>query len=118
MRAGLILAATLAALGARAETSAVHSVSNDPLMKAILSRQLTATGGGVTGAVRIGSGQTIAIAAEDALSPLKPAAGLAAEPEDEAKPAKKAARKARKPVKKASEQLERVAGDGRKADWR
>lgn len=102
----------LAAAGARAEGAAVHSVTNDPLMKVILSRQLTAADGGVTGAVRIGSGQAIAIAAEDALAPLKPAAGLAA------KPAKKSPRKARKPVKKASEQLERVAGDGRKADWR
>lgn len=110
------MAAMLAAAGARAESAAVHSVTNDPLMKVILSRQLTAADGGVTGAVRIGSGQTIAIAAEDALAPLKPAEGLAAK--DGAAPAKKSARKARKPVKKASEQLERVADDGRKADWR
>lgn len=96
----------LAALPAAAEMN-TPTVTHDPLMKQIMSRQLT-LGGGVTGAVRIGSGQSITLSLIDPLAPLKPAEGLVE------KPAK--AKDARK-VRRADEQLKKMSGEKRAADW-
>lgn len=108
IKSALIAAmAMLAALSAAAEVAA-PMVAHDPLMNQIMSRQLTMPGGGVTGAVRIGSGQAITLSLVDSLAPLKPAAGLVE------KPAKaKAGRKARR----ADEQLKKMSEEKRAADW-
>lgn len=99
------------------------ALTHDPLMKQILSKQLTTPGGGVTGAVRIGSGQAItlnladplaaadlkdAVADPKALTGLKPAAGLAAKP---------GKAKARRKVRRDSELLKKMSDDERRADW-
>ena len=97
----------LAALSASAEVSS-PMVANDPLMKQIMSRQLTQEAGGVTGAVRIGSGQAITLSLIDPLAPLKPVAGLVEKP---VKP--KAGRK----VRRADEQLKKMSDEKRAADW-
>jgi hypothetical protein len=127
MRTALLTAIlAMAALNAAAEPAAT-TVGHDPLMRQIMSRQLTQENGGVTGAVRIGSGQAIALSIVDplspavsgeplkdavseakALAPLQPAAGL-----KPAKPVKKAAHRARR----ASEQLKKLSTEERKADW-
>lgn len=53
-------------------------VSQDPLMRQILHRQLTQNNGGITAAVRVGSGQAVELHVnESALAALKPVAGLA-----------------------------------------
>ncbi|MBI3289418.1 MAG: hypothetical protein HYZ74_07870, partial [Elusimicrobia bacterium] len=95
---------------------------SDPLTRQIMSRQLIQSD--VTGAVRIGSGQVITLRLADPLSPteplkdavadprslagLKPAAGLAAKP---AKP------RVRRKTRRADEQLKRLSGEGRRANW-
>lgn len=97
---------TMTALSAAAE---VHSpiVTNDPLMKQILSRQLTQVAGGVTGAVRIGSGQAITLSLIDPLAPLKPAEGLVAKPV-----------KMKAPRKINDQQLlKKLSDEKRAADW-
>lgn len=108
----------LSALAASAEVNG--AIVADPLMKQILSRQLTAAAGGVTGAVRLGSGQTIELSMVDPLAPLKPVEGLVAKrveaaPEaSEDAPAKaKASRRARR----ADEQLRKMSDEKRAADW-
>lgn len=100
-----MMAAT--ALTASAEVTA-PTVTHDPLMRQIMSRQLTQDSGGVTGAVRIGSGQTITLQVIDPLAPLKPAPGLVAKPA-KAKPARK--------IRRADEQLKKMSGEKRDADW-
>jgi hypothetical protein len=97
----------LASLSASAETAS-PMVANDPLMKQIMSRQLTQAAGGVTGAVRIGSGQTIELSLIDPLAPLAPAEGLVAKPVKA-----KAVRK----VRRADEQLKKMSDEKRGADW-
>lgn len=109
MRRFLAVAALLVALGARAETAAVAPVAHDPLARLILSRQIASADGGVTGAVRLGSGQAIALSGPDALAPLAPVTGLV--PLVSAAEAKEAAPAKRKASRKAVEQLKRVAGD-------
>jgi hypothetical protein len=101
----------LTALSASAEVTA-PTVNNDPLMRQIMSRQLTLPAGGVTGLARLGSGQAIPLSLVDPLAPLKPVAGLA--PAAAASPAKaKAARK----VRRADEQLRKMSEEKRAADW-
>lgn len=104
----------LAALSASAETAS-PIVAHDPLLKQIMSRQLTLITGGVTGSVRIGSGQAITLSMIDPLAPLQPVEGLVEKPIVEAveKPAKAAGRKARR----ADEQLKKMSGEKRAADW-
>lgn len=97
----------LAALTASAEVSS-PMVANDPLMKQIMSRQLTQATGGVTGAVRIGSGQAITLSMIDPLAPLKPVEGLVEKPVKA-----KAGRKARR----ADDQLKKMSEEKRAADW-
>lgn len=99
--------AMLAALSASAET-ATPTLAHDPLMRQIMSRQLTQAAGGVTGAVRIGSGQAITLSIVDPLAPLKPVEGLVE------KPAK--AKAGRKP-RRAEEQLKKMSEEKRRADW-
>ncbi len=111
----------LAAFRASAEVSS-PSLNHDPLTNQIMSRQLTVAGGGVTGAVRIGSGQAIALNLADplvsssdtlkdavadpkALAGLKPAAGLVVK----AKPHRK--------IRRVSEQLKKMSDEERRADW-
>jgi hypothetical protein len=101
----------LAALTASAETAS-PMVSNDPLMKQIMSRQLTQITGGVTGAVRIGSGQAITLSMIDPLAPLQPAEGLVEKPA----PAPARTKASRKP-RRADEQLKKMSDDKRAADW-
>lgn len=101
----------LAALPAVAEMN-TPTVTHDPLMKQIMSRQLT-LGGGVTGAVRIGSGQSITLSLIDPLAPLKPVEGLVERPVIE-KPAKA---KAHRKVRRADEQLKKMSEEKRGADW-
>lgn len=114
----------LAALRAPAETTSA-SLNHDPLTNQIMSRQLTVAGGGVTGAVRIGSGQSIALNLADPLSgssdTLKDAV---ADPKalDGLKPAEGLAPKAVKPksrrkIRRATEQLKKMSDDERRADW-
>ncbi len=125
MRTAILSTAILlaAALGAAAQTTA--AAAGDPLLQKILNRQITESNGGVTGVVRIGSGETVnlgmadlapltpasplkdAVADVKALGGLKPAAGLAS------KPAKRQKVKARR----ATEQLEKLNAEKRKADW-
>lgn len=109
----------LAALGARAEMP--QMLGNDPLSRQILTKTAQENGG-VTAAVRVGTGQTIELklieanastsanpftvkmapAATDAYLQLKPAAGLVA------KPAKAKAKKEKAP-KHAVDQLKKVS---------
>lgn len=79
-------------------------VSQDPLMRQILLKQLTQTNGGITTAVRVASGQSVELPAADPLSPLKSAVPAA----KKQKPAPE--------VKKADEQAKAIQ-DGRKK-WR
>ncbi|MBI2387267.1 MAG: hypothetical protein HYV14_14840 [Elusimicrobia bacterium] len=102
---------TMAALSASAEVTS-PTVTHDPLMRQIMSHQLTMPAGGVTGSTRLGSGQAITISLVDPLAPLKPVAGLAEKTAE--KPAKaKAARK----VRRADEQLRKMSDEKRAADW-
>ncbi|MBI5239359.1 MAG: hypothetical protein HY926_02720 [Elusimicrobia bacterium] len=137
----IILMALLAAmpaapvLGGPAASASKESAlaSQDPLMRQILHRQLTQRNGGITAAVRIASGQSIELQmpeldlklsgdlkdalnsnpSEDALSGLKPEAGLAAR-DDKGAPAQETA-------VKPTAQLKVIAksrkdwGEGRKA---
>jgi len=98
---------TMAALSASAEVT-TPTVTHDPLMRQIMSRQLTLPAGGVTGSTRLGSGQAISISVVDPLAPLKPAEGLAAEPVKA-----KAVRK----VRRADAQLKKMSDEKRAADW-
>lgn len=117
--AAAILAAALGAANAHAEPAAL---AHDPLTNAIMSKQLTLPDGGVTGAVRIGSGQAItlslasplaestatlkdAVAEKTALAPLKVEAGL--------KPAKAVKRR----LRRDTEKLDDLSRAGRRADW-
>lgn len=121
MRTGIKTAAIaaglmLSALAASAEVNG--AIVADPLMKQILSRQLTAAAGGVTGAVRLGSGQTIELSVGDPLAPLKPVEGLVEKPiapAAEAAPAK--TKGARRTARRADEQLRKMSDDKRAADW-
>ena len=101
----------LAALSASAEVS-TPTLTHDPLMKLIMSKQLTQPAGGVTGAVRIGSGETITLNMIDPLAPLQPVEGLASKP---VVPAAKA--KVRRKLHRADEQLKKMSSDERRADW-
>lgn len=98
---------TMAALSSSAEVTA-PTVTHDPLMRQIMSRQLTLPAGGVTGSARLGSGQAIELNVADPLAPLQPAAGLAP------KPVK--AKESRK-VRRADEQLRKMSAEKRAADW-
>jgi hypothetical protein len=108
------------ALGASAQTSA--AAAGDPLLQKIMNRQITESNSGVTGVVRIGSGQVIpldmapltpaeplkdAVADPKALNGLKAAPGLV----------KKAAKRVRAKPRRATEQLEKLNVEKRKADW-
>lgn len=118
---GLLAAALLlAALRAPAETTAV----SDPLMKQIMSRQLTQDNGGVTGAVRIGSGEAIVLSLADPLAPAPDLKDAVADPKalDGLKPAaglkpKLAKAKTRRKPRNAGEQLRKLSDEERKADW-
>ncbi|PIR15230.1 MAG: hypothetical protein COV48_15495 [Elusimicrobia bacterium CG11_big_fil_rev_8_21_14_0_20_64_6] len=111
IKTALLAAMTmLAALPAAAELS-TPAIAHDPLMNQIMSKQLTLPGGGVTGVVRIGSGQAIALRLIDPLAPLQPAAGLVAKSTSAVKA--KDARKARR----ADEQLKKMSEEKRRADW-
>lgn len=98
----------LAALPSFAEVNS-PMVTQDPLMRQIMSRQLTLPSGGVTGSARLGSGQAIAISVTDPLAPLKPVEGLAPAPAKEKAPARK--------VRNADAQLKKMSGEKRAADW-
>jgi hypothetical protein len=119
MRNAILTAALiLTALGARAEVMP-QMLGNDPLSRQILAKTAQENGG-VTAAVRVGTGQAIelkitepsAAPAAAKLAPpakdtdlyLKPAADLAAKP---------VKAKARKPVHRAIEQLKRDAAEKR-----
>jgi len=119
-----VMSALLLTGAARAFAETANpALTHDPLMKQILSKQLTTPGGGVTGAVRIGSGQAItlnladplapaelkdAVADPKALSGLKPAEGLADKPHKA---------KTRRKVRRDSELLKKMSDDERRADW-
>lgn len=100
----MLLIAALAA----AEPAGSHNnpslVSQDPLMRQILHKQLTSSNGGVITAVRVGSGQSVELV--DPLAPLKPVIKPAPAP-------KKAA-----PVKKADEQLKFLSKPEGYRSWR
>lgn len=111
----LTAAMMMLALGARAE-GLPQMLGSDPLTRQILTKTAQENGG-VTAAVRVASGQAIALqiadvssapfaaplaaAAKNADAALKPADGLVQ------KPAK--AEKAKKPAKRAVDQLHRAA---------
>lgn len=112
----LTAAMMMLALGAGAE-GMPQMLGSDPLSRQILTKTAQENGG-VTAAVRVASGQVIALQIADvssapfaarlaapAASPaaaLKPAEGLAAKPE-------KAKAKTKRPAKRAVEQLHRAA---------
>ncbi len=98
---------TLAALSAAAEIT-TPLIAHDPLMSQIMSRQLTLPAGGVTGSVRIGSGQAITLSIADLFAPLKPVAGLGEKPLQA---------KARRKLRRADDQLRKMSEDERRADW-
>lgn len=100
-------AALLAALDAAAETAS-PLIAHDPLLSKIMSRQLTQPAGGLTGSVRIGSGQAIPLVLADPLAPLKPAEGLVE---------KTARARARRGARAADDQLKKLSEDKRRADW-
>ncbi len=106
-----ILAAmtTLAALSAAAEMT-TPIVAHDPLMSQIMSRQLTLPAGGVTGSVRIGSGQAITLSIVDPFASLKPVDGLIEKP---------VKMRARRKVRRADEQLKTMSEEqhARIAPW-
>jgi hypothetical protein len=120
----LTAAMMMLALGAGAE-GIPQLMGSDPLSRQILSKTAQENGG-VTAAVRVGSGQVIALQIADvssapvnaALAPaaaspaigLKPAEGLAEKP---VKPAKN-----KKAVKRAVEQLKRAAAAKNLAETR
>jgi hypothetical protein len=96
----------------------------DPLMKKIMSYVLTLPGGGVTGAVRSGSGEPITLNLVDPLSPSEPLKDAGADPKalTGLKPAKDLAPKAVKPKSRRkfhddSALLKKMAEDARHADW-
>ena len=91
-------------------TPTASTAGNDPLMRRIMSEQLTQSNGGVTGSVRIGSGEAITLVGGASLNPLfalKPAPGLAVKPA-KAQPRKKARR--------AEDQLKTLSAEERRAD--
>lgn len=102
------------ALGAGAE-GMPQMLGSDPLSRQILSKTAQANGG-VTAAVRVGSGQVIALQLADA-SAVAPAAALAApatSPAAALKPAeglkpKAAKAKSKKPSRRAADQLKRAS---------
>lgn len=100
-----------AALSARAEIVS-PTVTHDPLMNQIMSRQLTLPAGGVTGSTRLGSGEAITLNMIDPLAPLMPAEGLVEKP---VKP--KAAAKGASKVRRTVDQLKKMSRDERRADW-
>ncbi len=121
-----VAAAVLAALAGIPAAAETATIGHDPLTRQIMSRQLTAPQGGVTGAVRIGSGQAIALNLADplasastetlkdavsgagALAPLKPAEGLSVKP---------AKGKAKRRARTDREKLGDLSDAGRRADW-
>ena len=98
---------TMAALSASAEVT-TPTVNHDPLMRQIMSLQLTSPAGGVTGSTRLGSGQAISLSLVDPLAPLKPVEGLAQKP---------VKAKASRKVRRADEQLRKMSDEKRAADW-
>jgi hypothetical protein len=107
LKLALIAGMMMAALSAAAEVTS-PTVAHDPLMNQIMSKQLTLAGGGVTGAVRIGSGQAITLSLVDPLAPLKPVEGLVEKP---------VKAKARRKPRNVREQLKKLSEDERRADW-
>lgn len=104
---GFIYAILLLAVSAFSEPGAHNNpslVSQDPLMRQILHKQVTQSNGGVTTAVRVGSGQSVELAAIDPLAPLKT---VVPAPKKE-KPSAE--------IKRADEQAKAI-GEGRKK-WR
>ena len=106
LKTAIFTAMMMTALSAAAEVSS-PIVAHDPLMKQIMSRQLTQAAGGGTGAVRIGSGQAITLSLIDPLAPLKPVAGLVEKPAPV-----KASRKL-----SAQQLLKKLSDEKRAADW-
>ena len=97
----------LTAMSAASEVTS-PTVTHDPLMRQIMSRQLTLPDGGVTGSTRLGSGQAITLSLIDPLAPLKPAEGLVEKP---------VKAKARRKARNAGEQLKKMSDEKRAADW-
>lgn len=112
MRTGLTMTlvalTVLTAVFASAETAS-PMLTHDPLMNQIMRKQLMHPSGGVTGAVRIGSGEAITLSLVDPLAPLKPAAGLV--------PAAPIKTKAGRKTRRAGVQLRKMSDDERRADW-
>ena len=105
-----------AALSAAAEVAS-PMVTNDPLMKQIMSRQLTQAAGGVTRrAHRLRPGDRPQ--PHRPSRPLKPVEGLVEKPSAE-KPVveKQVKAKAGRRSRRADEQLTKMSEDKRSADW-
>lgn len=119
MKALLLTAAMLAAALPSAAAMPA-AIDQDPLMRQILSKQLTHPNGGVTAAVAVkGAANGISLELADPLAPLKPAEGLVERPAAQA-PAKKAGKKpqAGRPVPSdANAQAGRLAAAGDAASF-
>jgi len=118
---------TTTAWTSRAESSLA---GQDPLLRQILHRQITQRNGGITAAVRIGSGQSIELrlaeldnmpvtelknasgAPVDLLAALKPTAGLVADETGKPSPAEKSST-----TEKPAEQLQVLHQQGTKQAW-
>lgn len=115
----LAAALMLTALGARAE-GMPQMMGTDPLSRQILTKTAQVNGG-VTAAVRVGSGQVIELKLADvssaplgaALAPAAASPAAALKPAGELAP-KPAKVKARKPAHRAIEQLKRAAAPAEK----
>ena len=110
----------LAALGARAEMP--QMLGTDPLSRQILTKTAQENGG-VTAAVRVGSGQAIELKLSDLSFPAAQLAPAAASPVLNLKPAagltrKSAKTKTRKPARRAVDQLKRAAAAAAGKSWR
>lgn len=77
----MLLTAAMLAAALPAAAAMPAAIDQDPLMKQILSRQLTHPNGGVTAAVAVkGAANGIHLELADPLAPLQPASGLVERP--------------------------------------
>ena len=117
----LTAALILTALGAMAE-GLPQMLGSDPLSIQILTKTAQENGG-VTAAVRVGSGQAIELKLSDLSFPAAQLAPAAASPVLNLKPAagltrKSAKTKTRKPARRAVDQLKRAAAAAAGKSWR
>lgn len=98
--------------GSISDPSQAALISNDPLMRQILRRQLTQENGGVTATARLGSGQAVELKLGPLELPVSGAASLRAVPTYLPVTQGESPIKARKPARSALEQLRKTEREG------